>query len=124
MFARERRIIFQMDSESFFDFLHALTKTDFNTELAGFGEEAFDDGRRRIGDGKHSAVGFCFEFHAVGLEPLNSVARLEPVERAEEFFFTAGIIFDELIGIETRMGNIAAASARDFDFGKKDGGFL
>ena len=102
-----------------FSIFYSLTKADFNTELAGFREKALDDGGRRIGNGKHPAVGFCFEFNAAGLEPFDGVAGLESVERAKEFFFTAGIIFDELIGIEARMGNVAAASAGDFDFGKK-----
>ena len=113
-----------MDGESFFYLFNSLTEADFNAELAGFGKEALDDGGRRIGDGKHPAVGFCFEFHTAGLKPFDGVARLKSVERAEEFFFTAGIIFNELIGIEARMGDVAAASTGDFDFGKKDGSFL
>ena len=124
MAARERRIIFQMDSESFFDSLHALTEADFNTELAGFRKEAFDDGGRRIGDGKHPAVRFCFELDAAGLEPFDGIAGLKSVKRAEKFFFAAGIVFYQEFRIEAGMSNVAAASSGDFDFGKENGSFF
>ena len=124
MRASEGKIVFEMESETFFNFLHALTKADFNAELAGFRKEAFDDGGRRIGDGKHPAVRFCFELDAAGLEPFDGIARLKSVKRAEKFFFAAGIVFYQEFRIEAGMSNVAAASSGDFDFGKENGSFF
>jgi hypothetical protein len=46
------------------------------------------------------------------------------MEGAQELFFSAGIILNELFRVKTGVGDITPTSSGDFDFGKDSGRFL
>lgn len=75
--------------------------------------ETIDDGLRAVGRGEHSPVFFGFQFHTMICEPRDGVGRLPAVKRTEEVFVSAWVVFCELPGLETIMGNVATAAAGD-----------
>ena len=53
--------------------------------------------------GNIRAVAFGFEFNTPGLEPLNSIARLKPLERSEQLLGAAWKTRRQFAGLETMM---------------------
>ena len=92
--------------------------------LARGGHEAVDDGRRTVGDWEHPAVLLLFQLDAAGPEPCDRVPRTEPAQGANELPRAAWVVLGHFSGVKARMGDIAAAPARDAHLGEKVRGGL
>ncbi len=80
--------------------------------------EGIDDGGGVVGGGEHAAVSFGFEGDAAIVEPADGVAGLEAGEGASEGFAAAGVVLNQFAGVEAAVGDVAAATAGDADFGE------
>jgi hypothetical protein len=97
-------------------------EADVHSGPGGGGHQAVNDRRGVIGRREHTAVFFGLRGHAAGAEPLDRVAGLEAMERAEELTAAAGIFLHQFGRLETGMGDVATPAARDADLGEEMGG--
>jgi len=84
--------------------------------MGGLGE-AFDDGLRRVGHRKHSAIRFGLQRHPARGKPGDGFFRAEPGEGSDEGFSSPWISAGKFPGIVAGVGDIAATTSRDANFG-------
>ena len=87
-------------------------------------DEAVNDRLRRVGDREHAPIVLGLEFHPARLEPLDGVAGLKPLERADQFAFAAGESGRKLAGVEAGVRDVTATTTGDFHLTEKLAAFL
>ena len=97
-------------------------EADAHASAGGGGHQAVDDRRGVIGRREHASVFFGLRGHAASREPLDRVARLKAMERAEQLTAAAGIFLHQLGRLEAGVRDVAAPAARDADLGEEMGG--
>lgn len=98
------------DFESFGDFSDVFDPAvgaPGDARIAGCVGEAVDDGFGGVCSGEHTAVVFGLELDSVALKPSDGIGWLKSVERADEVFVAAWVIFDELARVVAVVSDVA-----------------
>ena len=94
-------------------------EADAHASAGGGGHQAVDNRGGVIGGREHASIFLGLRGHASRREPFDGVAGLEAMEGPEKFAAAAGVFFHQFGWLEARVGDVAAAAARDADLGEQ-----